>query len=48
MKRAASAKPGRKPRAPLPRQTGGAHRDKTKQPWRARKHKAPVSDDERS
>jgi hypothetical protein len=27
------------PRAPLPRQTGGAHEDKTKRPWRRRKHK---------
>jgi hypothetical protein len=24
---------------PLPRQTGGAHEDKTKRPWRRRKHK---------
>jgi len=29
----------RLPRAPLPRQTGGAHEDKTKRPWRRRKHK---------
>jgi hypothetical protein len=28
-----------KPRVPLPRQTGGAHEDKTKRPWRERKHK---------
>jgi hypothetical protein len=27
------------PRAPLPRQTGGVHEDKTKRPWRERKHK---------
>jgi hypothetical protein len=27
------------PRAPLPRQTGGVHEDKTKRPWRRRKHK---------
>jgi hypothetical protein len=47
MKRAAPAKPGRKPRVPLPRQTGGVHPDKTKRPWRTRKHKAAVSDDER-
>jgi hypothetical protein len=34
--------PGRKPRlprAPLPRQTGGAHEDKTKRPFRKDKHK---------
>jgi hypothetical protein len=28
-----------KPRVPLPKQTGGAHEDKTKRPWRRRKHK---------
>jgi hypothetical protein len=28
-----------KPRVPLPRQTGGAHEDKTRRPWRRRKHK---------
>jgi hypothetical protein len=28
------------PRAPLPKQTGGAHEDKSKRPWRRRKHKA--------
>jgi hypothetical protein len=27
------------PRAPLPTQTGGVHEDKTKRPWRRRKHK---------
>ena len=27
------------PRVPLPRQTGGVHEDKTKRPWRRRKHK---------
>ena len=29
----------RLPRAPLPRQTGGVHEDKTKRPFRRRKHK---------
>jgi hypothetical protein len=24
---------------PLPKQVGGAHEDKTKRPWRQRKHK---------
>jgi hypothetical protein len=28
-----------RPRVPLPRQTGGVHEDKTKRPWRRRKHK---------
>ena len=28
-----------KPRVPLPRQTGGVHEDKSKRPWRERKHK---------
>jgi hypothetical protein len=28
-----------KPRVPLPRQTGGAHEDKSTRPWRRRKHK---------
>ena len=27
------------PRAPLPRQTGGAHEDKSKRPFRKEKHK---------
>ena len=29
----------RRPRVPLPRQRGGAHEDKTKRPFRQRKHK---------
>lgn len=33
------------PRAPLPRQTGGVHEDKTKRPWRRRKHKKLVISD---
>ena len=28
-----------RPRIPLPRQTGGVHEDKTKRPWRRRKHR---------
>ena len=28
-----------KPRVPLPRQTGGVHEDKSKRPFRQRKHK---------
>jgi len=34
-----------KPRAPLPRQTGGIHEDKTRRPWRRRKHKKIEIDD---
>lgn len=37
----------RLPRAPLPRQTGGVHEDRTKRPHRRRKHKGQPSDDER-
>jgi len=49
MKRKTSpSKPGRKPRVPLPRQTGGVHEDKTQRPWRERKHKARAADDEAS
>jgi hypothetical protein len=33
------------PRAPLPKQTGGAHEDKTKRPFRKQKHKAKWPDD---
>ena len=32
------------PRAPLPKQTGGAHEDKTKRPWRRRKHKQALDE----
>jgi hypothetical protein len=37
--RRATPKPRRLPRVPLPRQTGGRHEDKTRRPWRDRKHK---------
>lgn len=33
------------PRAPLPKQTGGVHEDKTKRPWRRRKHKTKVAEE---
>jgi len=33
-----------KPRVPLPRQTGGVHEDKTRRPWRERKHKKKIED----
>jgi hypothetical protein len=33
------------PRAPLPKQTGGAHEDKTRRPWRERKHKGRTQDE---
>jgi hypothetical protein len=32
------------PRAPLPRQTGGAHEDKTRRPFRRRKHKGRLDE----
>jgi hypothetical protein len=35
----------RLPRAPLPKQTGGAHLDKTRRPWRERKHKGAPEDE---
>lgn len=34
-----SAKKPNLPRAPLPKQTGGAHEDKSKRPFRKDKHK---------
>ena len=37
-KRKAGGKP-KLPRAPLPKQTGGAHEDKSKRPFRKLKHK---------
>jgi hypothetical protein len=42
MARAAKKKKSRRPRVPLPRQTGGVHEDKTKRPWRRRKHKGKL------
>jgi hypothetical protein len=38
-KRPRQRKAPARPRVPLPRQTGGVHEDKTKRPWRRRKHK---------
>jgi hypothetical protein len=43
-KKAAPRKP-KLPRAPLPKKTGGAHEDKTRRPWRDRKHKGRREDD---
>ncbi len=37
----------RRPRVPLPRQRGGAHEDKTKRPFRERKHRKKDQPDER-
>jgi hypothetical protein len=34
-------------RVPLPRQTGGRHEDKTRRPFRRRKHKKNGGEDER-
>jgi hypothetical protein len=36
----------RLPRAPLPRQTGGAHEDKSKRPIRKQKYRRPPSVDD--
>jgi hypothetical protein len=33
------------PRAPLPKQTGGVHEDKSKRPFRKEKHKKKWPDD---
>jgi len=44
-RRRRTAKPPAKPRAPLPRQTGGVHEDKTRRPWRRRKHKKSEADE---
>ena len=40
--RARTTKKPRRPRAPLPRQRGGPHEDKTRRPFRQRKHRRPV------
>ncbi len=42
---AATKKPAL-PRAPLPRQTGGLHEDKTKRPVRKQKHRRPPATDD--
>jgi hypothetical protein len=41
-------KPPRAPklRVPLPRQTGGRHEDKTRRPFRRRKHRKQAGDDD--
>jgi len=46
----AKKRPGRRkkpalPRAPLPKQTGGAHEDKSKRPFRKEKHKKKWAED---
>ena len=33
------------PRAPLPKQTGGAHEDKSKRPFRKEKHRKKWTED---
>jgi len=43
--KAATRKP-KLPRAPLPRQTGGRHEDKTKRPVRKLKHRRPPEGEE--
>jgi hypothetical protein len=44
MARSKKAKRPSRPRVPLPRQTGGVHEDKSKRPWRRRKHKKDVEE----
>jgi hypothetical protein len=44
MTRRTKTKRPAKPRVPLPRQTGGAHEDKTRRPWRERKHRKKIED----
>ena len=43
-KRPKKAKRPGLPRVPLPRQTGGVHEDKSKRPWRRRKHKKAIEE----
>jgi hypothetical protein len=43
-KRSATVRVRRLPRVPLPRQKGGQHEDKTRRPWRERKHKKKDAD----
>ena len=43
-KKAAGKRALRLPRAPLPRQTGGRHDDKTKRPLRKQKYRTPPDD----
>jgi len=47
MTRRPKAKRPAKPRVPLPRQTGGVHEDKTKRPWRERKHRKKIDEEVR-
>jgi hypothetical protein len=44
-RKASTAAAQKLPRAPLPRQTGGPHEDKTRRPWRERKHKGREPDE---
>ena len=44
-KRRPNSKKPKLPRAPLPKQTGGAHEDKTKRPFRKEKHRKQWTDD---
>ncbi len=44
-KRAKRSRKPKLPRAPLPKQTGGAHEDKSKRLFRKEKHKKKVEDD---
>jgi hypothetical protein len=44
-RKTAALRPKKLPRVPLPRQTGGVHEDKTRRPWRDRKHKGRAEDE---
>jgi hypothetical protein len=44
-RRPARTKKPKLPRAPLPKQTGGVHEDKTKRPFRKLKHKKKWPDE---
>jgi len=46
-RRAGTRKRVPKVRVPLPRQTGGRHEDKTRRPYRRRKHKGREDEGER-
>lgn len=43
--RRVTARKPKLPRAPLPKQTGGAHEDKSKRPFRKHKHRKRWSDE---
>ena len=46
MKRQLRRKKPKLPRAPLPRQTGGVHEDKSRRPFRKEKHRKRLREDQ--